>query len=61
VERVTKDKVNGFERYGLRGKIEARPSDALTLTLAGDWLHSYDTTSNGVYANTSQIAYPPTR
>ncbi|NMN04503.1 MULTISPECIES: TonB-dependent receptor [unclassified Novosphingobium] len=55
---VTKDKVNGYERYGLRGKIEARPSDALTLTLAGDWLHSYDTTSNGVYASTSQIAYP---
>ena len=55
---MTKDKVNGFERYGVRGKIEARPSDALTLTLAGDWLHSYDTTSNGVYANTSQIAYP---
>lgn len=29
--------VNGFERYGIRGVIEAEASDALTLTLIGDY------------------------
>nr|WP_260929665.1 TonB-dependent receptor plug domain-containing protein [Novosphingobium sp. 9] len=52
------DHVNGYERYGARGKIEAKPTDNLTLTLAGDYLHSHDTTSNGVYQSVSQIAYP---
>jgi iron complex outermembrane receptor protein len=54
----TGHKVNGYERYGVRGKIEARPTDTLKLTLAGDYLHSYDDTNGGVYAATSQTAYP---
>jgi iron complex outermembrane recepter protein len=29
--------VNGYERYGVRGVIEAQPTDALTLTLIGDY------------------------
>ncbi len=32
--------VNGYERYGVRGMIVARPTDALTLTLIGDWRHT---------------------
>lgn len=38
VRNITLDRtVNGFERYGVRGLIEAEVSDALTLTLIGDW------------------------
>jgi iron complex outermembrane receptor protein len=53
----TGNKVNGYERYGARGKIEAKPTDTLTLTLAGDYLHSYDDATS-VYTSTSQTAYP---
>ncbi|HUD31021.1 MAG TPA: TonB-dependent receptor [Novosphingobium sp.] len=53
----TGSKVNGYERYGVRGKIEARPTDTLKLTLAGDYLHSYDDATS-VYVSTSQTAYP---
>jgi iron complex outermembrane receptor protein len=34
--------VNGYERYGVRGIVEARPSDTVTLTLIGDWRKSND-------------------
>ena len=35
-------RVNGYERYGFRGIVEARPSDTVTLTLIGDWRKSND-------------------
>jgi iron complex outermembrane recepter protein len=35
-------RVNGYERYGFRGVVEARPSDTVTLTLIGDWRKSND-------------------
>jgi iron complex outermembrane recepter protein len=35
-------RVNGYERYGVRGIIEARPSETVTLTLIGDWRKSND-------------------
>jgi iron complex outermembrane recepter protein len=35
-------RVNGYERYGFRGMIEARPSETVTLTLIGDWRKSND-------------------
>ncbi len=54
----TGNEVNGYERYGVRGKIQAQATDTLKLTLSGDYLHSHDTTPSGVYARTSQIAYP---
>ena len=50
--------VNGYERYGVRGKLQAKPTDDLTLTLAGDYTHNKDTTPNGVYSSTARIAYP---
>lgn len=53
----TGSKVNGYERYGVRGKIEARPTETLKLSLAGDYLHSYDDATS-VYTSTSQTAYP---
>lgn len=35
-------RVNGYERYGVRGIVEARPSESVTLTLIGDWRKSND-------------------
>ena len=35
-------RVNGYERYGFRGIVEAQPSDTVTLTLIGDWRKSND-------------------
>ncbi len=35
-------RVNGYEHYGVRGIIEAKPSDNVTLTLIGDWRKSND-------------------
>ena len=35
-------RVNGYERYGVRGVIESKPSDTVTLTLIGDWRKSND-------------------
>ncbi len=35
-------RVNGYERYGVRGVIEARPSETVKLTLIGDWRKSND-------------------
>ncbi|WP_343614772.1 TonB-dependent receptor [Novosphingobium sp.] len=49
--------VNGYERWGGRGKLVAKPASNLTITLAGDYLHNKDTTPNGVYASTSQTAF----
>jgi iron complex outermembrane receptor protein len=38
VRNITLNKqVNGYERWGVRGLIEAKPSDALTFTLIGDY------------------------
>lgn len=49
--------VNGYERWGGRGKLVAKPAANLTVTLAGDYLHNKDTTPNGVYASVSQTAF----
>ena len=35
-------RVNGYERYGFRGIVEAKPNDYVTLTLIGDWRKSND-------------------
>jgi iron complex outermembrane receptor protein len=35
-------RVNGYERYGFRGIVEARPTEKVTLTLIGDWRKSND-------------------
>ncbi len=40
-ETLNRD-VNGYERYGIRGLIEARPADNVTLTLIADWRKSND-------------------
>ena len=50
--------VNGYTHEGLRGKLLARPTDNLTLTLSADYTDSTDTTPTGVYESLNQIAYP---
>ncbi|MEY2884230.1 MAG: hypothetical protein RL490_1954 [Pseudomonadota bacterium] len=35
-------RVNGYEHYGVRGIVEATPSDKLKLTLIGDWRQGKD-------------------
>jgi iron complex outermembrane recepter protein len=35
-------RVNGYEHYGFRGIVEARPNENVTLTLIGDWRKSND-------------------
>jgi iron complex outermembrane recepter protein len=35
-------RVNGYQRYGFRGIVEAKPSSTVTLTLIGDWRKSDD-------------------
>ncbi len=52
------DDVNGYRRYGARGKLVITPSDALKFTIIGDYLNSHDTTPTSVYATTSRTAYP---
>jgi len=52
------DDVNGYRRYGARGKLVITPSDALKFTIIGDYLNSHDTTPTSVYASTSRTAYP---
>ena len=50
--------VNGYERWGVRGKIVADPTEDVTITLAGDYLWNRDDTPQGVYASTNRVAYP---
>ena len=50
--------VNGYRNEGGRAKLVATPSDTLTLTLAADYTHSYETIPTGVFITTNRIAYP---
>jgi iron complex outermembrane receptor protein len=52
------DTVNGYQHEGGRAKLVYTPTSNLTLSLNGDYTHSVDTTPTGVWASTSQVAYP---
>ena len=52
------DKVNGYDKKGLRGKLEFNPSAALKVTLGADYLQSADTVPTGVVTRTSLVAFP---
>ncbi|MFT3965168.1 MAG: TonB-dependent receptor [Sphingobium sp.] len=54
--RGTNDWVNGYERWGVRAKIQAKPTEDLTITLSGDYTYNKDSTPNGVYASTARKA-----
>ena len=49
--------VNGYRHNGLRSKFVAKPTDRLTLTLTGDYMHSVDTVPTGVFASITQQGY----
>ena len=55
---VTGHEVNGFERYGARGKLLVEATPDLKFTLIGDYLHSRDNVPTGIYSSTSQTSYP---
>lgn len=50
--------VNGYLRDGFRTKLEYTPSDDLKIRLEADYIKTHDTVPNGVFASTSQTAYP---
>lgn len=52
------DKVNGYSKEGIRGKLVLTPSDDLKVTLAADYLNSEDTIPVGVLYRNSTAAYP---
>lgn len=52
------DKVNGYSKEGIRGKLVLTPSDDLKVTLAADYLNSDDTIPVGVLYRNSTAAYP---
>jgi iron complex outermembrane receptor protein len=56
--KPTGGKVNGFERYGGRGKLVFTPTDTLKFTVIGDYLQSRDTVPTSIYKSTTQTAYP---
>lgn len=55
---VTGSEVNGFRRYGGRGKLLWEASPDLKFTLIGDYLNSRDTVPTAIFAKTSQTSYP---
>lgn len=52
------DKVNGYNKKGIRGKLVLAPTDDLKITLAADHLKSDDTIPVGVLYRNSTTAYP---
>ncbi|MEN0036303.1 MAG: TonB-dependent receptor [Cellvibrio sp.] len=52
------DKVNGYSKKGVRGKLVLTPTDDLKITLAADHLKSDDTIPVGVLYRNSTAAYP---
>ncbi len=50
--------VNGYDKQGGRAKVVYAPRADLKVTLAADFIHSFDTIPTGVVTRTSLIAYP---
>ena len=50
--------VNGYSRQGVRAKLAFTPAESLKIQFAADYVHSKDTTPQGVVASTALIAYP---
>lgn len=55
--RANGHEVNGYNRKGVRGKLEFTPSDDLTLTLAADYMQSHDDAPNGVVSKALTPAF----
>ena len=52
------ENVNGYDKKGLRGRLEFDASSALKVTLGADYLRSSDTVPTGVVIATSTVAFP---
>ncbi len=52
------DKVNGYDKKGLRAKLEWQANPALKFTLAADAVNSQDDIPTGVVTRTQLVAYP---
>jgi iron complex outermembrane receptor protein len=51
--------VNGYDREGFRTKLQFTPSDNVDVTLAFDYLRSYDTTPKyGPYVSVTNVGFP---
>ncbi|MDA5192823.1 TonB-dependent receptor [Govanella unica] len=50
--------VNGYTRYGGRAKLLFTPNDDLRILLSADYMHTKDTTPQGVVAQTSLTVFP---
>lgn len=55
--RANGHEVNGYNRKGVRGKLEFTPNDDLTLTLAADYMQSHDDAPNGVVSKALTPAF----
>ncbi|MBB3105369.1 TonB-dependent receptor, partial [Azomonas macrocytogenes] len=51
------DDVNGYDRTGIRGKLEFEPNTNIKFTLIGDYARSDDDTPNGVVVSTNSTAF----
>ncbi|MBJ9977650.1 TonB-dependent receptor [Pseudomonas sp. S75] len=49
--------VNGYDRKGVRGKLELEPSSDIKVTLIGDYMDGHDTLPSGVITSTSSPAF----
>ncbi|MBD8495951.1 TonB-dependent receptor [Pseudomonas syringae] len=49
--------VNGYNRKGVRGKLQFTPSDEVTFTLAADYMQSHDDAPNGVVSQALTPAF----
>jgi len=54
---ATDETVNGYDKRGVRGKLQLTPTKDLTITLAADYLESKDSGTATAYTNTL-TAYP---
>jgi iron complex outermembrane receptor protein len=50
--------VNGYDREGMRGRLDITPTSALKITLIADYSNAVDTTPTGVPVSTRVAAYP---
>ena len=50
--------LNGYERYGTHAKLIFTPTDDLRMVFNADYMQSKDTVPTGVFAASSQRAYP---
>ncbi|WP_286915951.1 MULTISPECIES: TonB-dependent receptor [Pseudomonas] len=55
--RANGHEVNGYNRKGVRGKLEFTPNDDLTLILAADYMQSHDDAPNGVVSKALTPAF----